>query len=57
MASLTAAGVSDADASAALAACCGDPFAALLHATSAECHKAGGAAALAAQMPSAVSSR
>lgn len=57
VASLTAAGVPDADAHAALEACCGDPFAALLHATSAECHKAGGAAALAAQLPSTAHSR
>ena len=49
MAALEAAGLPPADARASLQACHGDADAALLHATSAECLAAGGAAALASQ--------
>lgn len=53
MASLTGAGLSEADARAALEACHGDADAALLHATSAESLAAGGAAVLASKIASA----
>lgn len=49
MAALAAAGLPPADARAALQACHGDADAALLHATSAECLAAGGAAVLASK--------
>jgi hypothetical protein len=49
VAALAAAGLPPVDARAALEACHGDADAALLHATSAECLAAGGAAALASK--------
>lgn len=57
VAALAAAGLPEADASAALEACHANADAALLHATSPDCLTAGGAAALASKLASAAAGR